>query len=122
MRKEAENVADAIGQGLLSPTLAQRLTKLEEQRAKLISTLSQLDETTNAKEFDPQFILQRYSELKRSPASPEYKEFIAHFLDCIIVGKYAVETTIQVGFGSEKLIELSHKVRRQIIYAQNSRN
>ena len=119
--QEAKNIADAIGQGLLSPTLAERLAKLEEQRAQLISKLSQLREaTTNAEEIDPQYIPKRYAELKRSPASPELKAFLGDFVERVVVGRYAVAITIRTGLGVDCRLDRTVTVRREQIYKAHS--
>ena len=115
--QEAKNIADAIGQGLLSPTLAERLAKLEEQRAQLISKLGQLHEAAaNTEEIDLQYIPKRYAELKRSPASPEYKAFVGDFIERVVVGRYAVTVTIRTGLGVSGELDRTVTVRREAIY------
>lgn len=116
--QEAQNIADAIAQGLLSPTLAERLEKLEAQREQLTGELARLHEgnATGAAEIDLLYIPKRYAELKQSPAPPEFKSFIADFVARVVVGRYRVELTVKTGLGLDSELDSTMVVRREDVY------
>ena len=119
-RKEIDNaiknVADAIESGLISDALVARLKELERRKAEL-SRLPRpgFSSPTNAT-VDPALILSQYAEVKCSPASPQYKDFIRSFIDRIDVGSYTVRITLKTGLDIFPELNKSFEVRRQEIY------
>ena len=119
-RKEIDNaiknVADAIEAGLISDALVARLTELERRKSELARIPSnRLPSPTNAT-VDPTLILSEYAEVKRSPASPQYKDFIRGFIDRIEIGSYTVKITLKTGLDIFPELNKSFEVRRQEIY------
>ena len=119
-RKEIDtairNVADAIESGLISDALVARLKDLERQKAELDKLPScQLAKQTNAT-VDPSVILAEYAEVKRSPASPQYKDFLRSFIYRIEIGSYTVKITLKTGLDIFPELDKSFEVRRQEIY------
>lgn len=116
---EAKNIADAIGQGLLSSTLAQRLEELEEQRARLEHTLNHaIADTCVTPTIDPALLPKRYAELQQAPASPAFKSFIGDFIERVVVGRYEVAITIKAGLGITDAFDRTIVVRRQEVYGR----
>jgi site-specific DNA recombinase len=110
------NVADAIERGLISDALVSRLKELEKRKAELERSQSlTLVSTTDAK-IDPSFILSEYADVKCTPASPQYKDFIRGFIDRIEVGSYTVRITLKIGLDIFPELNRSYEVRRQEIY------
>ena len=119
-RKEIDNaiknVADAIESGLISDALVARLKELERRKAELSRLPSPgFPSLTNAT-VDPALILSQYAEVKCSPASPQYKDFIRSFIDRIDVGSYTVRITLKTGLDIFSELNKSFEVRRQEIY------
>lgn len=118
VNQELTNIADAIALGLLSDTLVSRLNELECQKIeienKIISYKSKEITTT----IDTSLILSTYNEIRQSPNSPIYKEFIKSFIDKIVVGKYSVDITIKTGLDIYPELDTTINVRRQEIYEQ----
>jgi hypothetical protein len=113
-----QNVADAIESGLISDALVARLKELERRKAELARLPShRLPSPTNAT-VDPALILGEYAEVKRSPASPQYKDFIRGFIDRIEIGSYTVRITLKTGLDIFPELNKSFEVRRQDIYEQ----
>jgi site-specific DNA recombinase len=92
-----KNVADAVAAGLLSEALVERLRSLEQEKAELEAVLSESQSTCDDVTVDTKFILSQYAEVKDSPSSPAYKEFICGFIDRIGIGKYSVSITLKTG-------------------------
>lgn len=113
---EMENIADAIGKGLISPVLVSRLTTLEEERGKLEAELATAESGKSTDNIDPDLIWGQYKELRRSPYSPEYRAFLGEFLGGIVVGRYAVSISLRIGLGLFPKLDMVTEARRQEIY------
>ena len=111
-----KNVADAVAQGLLSEALITRLRELEQQKAELERTLQETDAPSGNVNIDTNLILSNYREVKDSPASPAYKEFICGFISKIEVGRYTVDITLKTGLDICKSLDTTYPVRRQEVY------
>ena len=111
-----KNVAEAIEVGLLTDMLVARLKELEQRRAELQKQISveQIENTPVA--IDVQMLLAEYKELRNSPSSPDYKEFIRSFIDRIDVGTYSVKITLKTGLDIFPSLDTTYEVRRQEIY------
>lgn len=112
------NIADAVGAGLLSDALINRLAELEGRKASIEELLRRDPSARQETVIDPQVIMAQYNELKRTPASPAYKEFVQDFVSHIEVGRYSVTITIRTGLGICPALDMSIPVRRQMIYQQ----
>ena len=112
------NVANAVASGLLSDALTEKLRELEAEKARLLSELVACDTTheKNLPTIDGQMIRSKYTELKASPSSPEYKEFIQSFIEKISAGRYVVEITLKTGLDICPALDTTYTVRRQEIY------
>lgn len=115
------NIADAVGAGLLSDALINRLAELESQKTDIEELLRQDMSAKQEAVIDPQVILAQYNELQRTPASPAYKEFVQDFISDIEVGRYSVAITMRTGLGVCPALDMSVPVRRQEIYQQGER-
>lgn len=111
-----QNVANAIETGLISDALVTRLKELEKRKAELARITSSKNPITSNAHVDPAFILAEFAEVKQSPASPQYKDFIRGFIDRIEVGSYNVKITIKTGLDIFPELDKSFEVRRQEIY------
>jgi site-specific DNA recombinase len=111
-----KNVADAVAQGLLSEALITRLRELEQQKAELEAVLQKTDAPSGNVNIDTNLILSNYREVKDSPASPAYKEFICGFISKIDVGRYTVDITLKTGLDICKALDTTYPVRRQEMY------
>jgi site-specific DNA recombinase len=111
-----KNVADAVAQGLLSEALITHLRELEQQKAELERTLQEIDTPSGNVNIDTSLILSNYREVKDSPASPAYKEFICGFISKIDVGRYTVDITLKTGLDICKSLDTTYPVRRQEVY------
>ena len=111
-----QNVADAIASGLISDMLVTKLNELEAQKGMLERKL--LDSACDNKDvsIDTNLILTEYAELKDSPSLPEYKTFVASFVDKIEVGKYMVSITLKTGLDIFPELNTTYDVRREEIY------
>ena len=116
-----KNVAEAVAQGLLSEALIERLKALEQEKAELEAMLTELKATENDITIDTKLILSQYAEVKDTPSSPAYKEFICSFIDKIMVGKYTVSITIKTGLDVFPCLDTTFNVRRQEIYDQREK-
>lgn len=112
------NVANAVASGLLSDALTEKLREIEAEKARLLSELVACDTTheKNLPTIDGQMIRSKYTELKASPSSPEYKEFIQSFIEKIHAGRYVVEITLKTGLDICPALDTTYTVRRQEIY------
>jgi hypothetical protein len=115
-----KNVADAVAQGLLSEALIARLRELEQQKAELERTLQEIDTPSGNVNIDTNLILSNYREVKDSPASPAYKEFICGFISKIDVGRYTVDITLKTGLDICKALDTTYPVRRQEMYERKT--
>lgn len=115
-----KNVADAVAQGLLSEALINRLRELEQQKAELEQVLQKTDAPSGNVNIDTSLILSNYREVKDSPASPAYKEFICGFISKIDVGRYTVDITLKTGLDICKSLDSTFAVRRQEIYERKT--
>jgi len=116
------NVADAVAGGLLSDALTTKLRELEAEKERITSSLGALDSPAKPTiHIDGQMIRERYRELKRTPASPEYKEFVQSFIDKIIVGRYMVEITVKTGLDVCPELDTTFSVKRQVIYEERKK-
>ena len=111
-----KNVVEAIESGLLTPTLVARLKELEQQKKELSQRELPEMSYSPAIAIDPKMMLEEYRELKNSPSSPNYKEFIKSFIERIDVGKYSVTITIKTGLDIFPELDTTTEVRRQEIY------
>ena len=116
-----KNVADAVAAGLLSEALIERLKFLEQEKAELEAVLSESQSTCDNVTVDTRFILSQYAEVKDSPSSPAYKEFIFSFIDKIVVGKYTVSFTLKTGLDIFPTLDTTFHVRRQEIYEKGEK-
>ena len=116
-----KNVADAVAQGLLSESLIERLQALEQEKANLEITLTELQTVQDDITVDTRWILSQYAEVKDSPSLPTYKEFIGSFIDKIEVGKYSVSITIKTGLDIFPSLDTTFNVRRQEIYEKGEK-
>jgi uncharacterized protein (UPF0335 family) len=116
-----KNVADAVAAGLLSEALVERLRSLEQEKAELEAVLSESQSTCDDVTVDTKFILSQYAEVKDSPSSPAYKEFICSLIDKITVGKYTVSITLKTGLDIFPCLDTTFNVRRQEIYDQREK-
>ena len=114
------NIANAIASGLLSDALRVRLQQLEQEKATLIASL-RLPAPSNEIIIDPPTILAEYHSLQHSPNSPAYKEFIANFIDRIVVGRYAIAITLKTGLDVCTALDTTVTARRQEVYTQYKR-
>lgn len=119
-RKEIDNaiknVADAIESGLISDALVARLTELERRKAELAKLPTHALPSPINTTVDPSLILAEYAEIKHSPASPQYKDFIRSFIERIDVGSYTVRVILKTGLDIFPELNQSYEVRRQDIY------
>ena len=115
-----KNVADAVAQGLLSEALITRLRELEQQKSELERTLQETDVPPGNVNIDTSLILSNYREVKDSPASPAYKEFICGFISKIAVGRYMVDITLKTGLDICKSLDTTYPVRRQEVYERKT--
>ena len=111
-----ENIADAIGAGLLSDALVERLTALEEEKAQLEASLEIHTPATKQVVCDPWRILSEYAAVRDAPSSPAYREFIKSYIEKIQVGRYQVAVTLKTGLDVFPELNTSYQVRRQEIY------
>jgi len=111
-----KNVADAIAAGLLSDALVTRLKELEANKAEIKVKIESLNRTHDEITVEPSVILGQYHEVKKSPSSPAYKEFIGSFIGKIEVGKYNVDITLKTGLDLFPALDSTYNVRRQEIY------
>ena len=111
-----KNVAEAIEAGLLSDTLIARLKELEQRKRELCKGVTTEKLGDNSIAIDIQMILDEYKEVKNSPFSPNYKDFICSFIDRIGIGKYSVRITLKTGLDIFPNLDTTYEVRRQEIY------
>ena len=111
-----KNVAEAIEAGLLSDILTARLKDLEKRKKELCNSATAEQLGSVAVTIDPQMILADYNEVKDSPASPGYKEFIHAFIDRIEVGAYSVKITLKTGLDLFPALNTTYEVSRREIY------
>ena len=111
-------MADAIENGLISDALVSRLKELEKRKAELCKFPSHPLIGTACTNVDQALILAEYTEVKRSPASPQYKDFLRGFIDRIEIGSYSVRITLKTGLDVFTELNKSYEVRRQVIYEQ----
>ena len=116
-----KNVADAVAAGLLSEALIERLKSLEQEKAELEAVLSESQSTCDDVTVDTKLILSQYAEVKDSPSSPAYKEFICGFIDRIEIGKYSVSITLKTGLDIFPCLDTTFNVRRQEIYEKGEK-
>ena len=116
-----KNVADAVAAGLLSEALIERLKSLEQEKADIEAVLSESQPTSDDVTVDTKFILSQYAEVKDSPSSPAYKEFICSLIDKITVGKYTVSITLKTGLDIFPCLDTTFNIRRQEIYDQREK-
>jgi hypothetical protein len=111
-----QNVAEAIEAGLLSDILVVRLKELEKRKKELCNgaTAEQLGSASIS--IDPQMILADYNEVKDSPSSPAFKDFIRAFIDRIDVGAYTVKITLKTGLDMFPSLDTTYEVSRREIY------
>ena len=113
-----KNVADAIENGLISDALISRLKELEKRKAELSKIPSHPITGEIDTNVEPSLILAEYAEVKRAPASLQYRDFICGFIDRIDVGSYTVRITLKNGLDIFPELNKSYEVRRQVIYEQ----
>lgn len=114
-----QNLADAIASGrLISDTLVQRFNALEEEKAHLETRLSELasPQANNIVEIDPLLIPSEYAELRKTPASPAFRDFIQSFINRIEVGRYMVRLTLRTGLGIYPELDTTLPIRRESLY------
>lgn len=111
-----KNVAEAIEAGLLSDILVARLKELEKRKKEVCDGATQENLNNAFNIIDTQMILANYKEVKSSPASPAYKEFIRGFIDRIEVGTYSVKIILKTGLDIFPALDTTYEVRRQEIY------
>ena len=111
-----KNVADVIAAGLLSDALVTRLKELEANKAEIKVKIESLNRTHDEITVEPSVILNQYHEVKKSPSSPAYKEFIEGFIGKIEVGKYNVDITLKTGLDLFPALDSTINVKRQEIY------
>ena len=111
-----KNVVEAIEAGLLTDVLVARLKELEKRKKELGNRTITGGNGGTAIEIDVPTILAEYKELKNSPASPAYKEFIRSFMDRIDVGTYSVKVTLKTGLDIFPALDSTYEVSRQKIY------
>ena len=116
------NVADAVGAGLLSDVLVNRLAELENEKAEIEEALSMDPVTAQEVSIDPQAILAEYADLKKTPASPTYKDFLQKFIASIEVDRYSVTFVLRTGLGIYPSLDARISVRRQEIYQKRERS
>ena len=121
VKKALKNVADAVASGLLSDALIERLHSLKQEKADLGTTLSELQSVRDDITIDTHCILTQYAEVKDSPSSPAYKEFICGFIDKIEIGKYSVSITLKTGLDIFPSLDTIFNVRRQEIYEKGEK-
>ena len=111
-----KNVAEAIEAGLLTDVLVARLKELEKRKKELGNRTITKGSGGAAIEIDVPTMLAEYKEVKKSPASPAYKEFIRSFIDRIDVGTYSVKITLKTGLDIFPALDSTYEVSRQKIY------
>ena len=111
-----KNVAEAIEAGLLSDILVARLKELEKRKKELCNGATADEIGNTAIAIDVQTMLAEYKEVKASPSSPDYKEFIRSFIERIEVGTYSVKITLKTGLDIFSSLDTTYEVRRQEIY------
>ncbi len=116
-----------MAQGLLSEALIARLreleqqkAELEQQKAELEAVLQKTDAPSGNVNIDTSLILSNYREVKDSPASPAYKEFICGFISKIEVGRYTVDIKFKTGLDICPRLDSTFSVRRQEIYERKT--
>lgn len=113
-----KNVADAIENGLISDVLIARLRELESRKEELdryaTSDVYGRGNTT----VDPVLILSEYAEVRKSPGSLQYKEFIRGFIYKIEVSTYQVSITLNTGLDIFPELNRSYDVTRREVYGQ----
>lgn len=111
-----KNVAEAIEAGLLSDILVARLKELEKRKKELCNGVTAEEIGNTAIAIDVQTMLAEYKEVKASPSSPAYKEFIRSFIERIEVGTYSVKITLKTGLDIFPSLDTAYEVSRQKIY------
>lgn len=111
-----KNVAEAIEAGLLSDILVARLKELEKRKKELCNGTTAEEIGNTAIAIDVQTMLAEYKEVKASPSSPDYKEFIRGFIERIEVGTYSVKITLKTGLDIFPSLDTAYEVSRQKIY------
>ena len=117
---ELRNIADAIGQGLLSSILTERLMALEKEKAGLERCIARGNGQNMREETGPcpEDLLREYMDLRKAPSSMEYKRFIGSYIASIAVGNYVVEIRLRSGLGVDAELDRSVSVRREEIYGR----
>ena len=96
--------------------LVARLKELEKRKKELGNRTITEGSGGTAIEIDVPTMLAEYKEVKKSPASPAYKEFIRNFIDRIDVGTYSVKITLKTGLDIFPARDSTYEVSRQKIY------
>ena len=113
-----KNVADAIENGLISDVLIARLKELESRKAELDRyTTGEVYNRGNTA-VDPALILAEYAEVRKSPGSMQYKEFIRGFIYRIEVSTYQVRITLNTGLDIFPELNRSYDATRREVYDQ----
>ena len=123
VKGEMENIADAIGKGLISSVLTERLLALEAEKGQLELSLALLDEKAESSDayIDYDYILSRYQTLKDTPASPEFRALVLDYIGLIQVGRYGVDFTLHTGLDLCPELDTTLTVRRENIYRQGAK-
>ncbi len=117
-----EHITSVIMKGIVSPALTGKLEELEQEKAQIESEmrkLGQKDVVNKTTDVDPLLIPQQYVQLKKSPSSPAYKEFIQGFIKRIDVGRYGLSITIRTGLDVFPELDTTLTVRRQEVYEKS---
>ena len=99
VRGEMENIADAIGKGLISSVLTAE------------SSYAYID-------YD--YILSQYQTLRETPSSPEFRALVLDYIDGIQVGRYSVDFSLHTGLGIYPELDIGVSTRREKIYKSHS--
>lgn len=116
-----KNITDVIMSGLVSEALTDKLTELENEKAGIETSIATLDgRSKDSREaaVDPFLIPHEYAELKNSPGSPLYKNFIQSFISRIEIGRYGLSVTIKTGLDIFPNLDTTLTVSRKEVYEQ----
>lgn len=113
-----QNLTAAVEAGRYSPSLAERLSQLEAEKAAIEAEArnAALQDPCAQATINPEYILAEYARVKHNPASPEYKEFVQSFLDLIEVGRYMVRFFLKTGLDACPDLDTIIEVRHQTIH------
>ena len=97
------NITRAIEKGIFTDDLLQRAEQLENEKAKLETSLHELKLLEPIAYEDVAYLYMQWRELKRN--TEEFRTFIQQFVKAIHVRPYDFDIILDVGFGVVELTE-----------------